>query len=192
MKHIQGTEAIVDNVTNLMHNGQSVSLVGGTALSRAHLLDRLCDRVWLNNGPKVLIKVDCSKLIESAPHQTLRVFIQELSPCVDQQSAAMVAALERANSQPTYLNFDGLIRQFDRQGKAIFLMLSEFSFLSQNPQLDLNFFNALRATASRYNLVFVTTSDRPLIELTFLNRTEDILTSPFFNIFAIVDLHEYR
>jgi hypothetical protein len=45
-------------------------------------------------------------------------------------------------------------------------------------------FNALRSAAGRFQLVFLTASVRPLIELTYSGRSRNILSSPFFNIFA--------
>ncbi|MFH1635829.1 MAG: serine/threonine-protein kinase, partial [Chloroflexota bacterium] len=50
--------------------------------------------------------------------------------------------------------------------------------------LDVNFFNALRSAAGRYQLAFLTGSAHPLIQLTYSGRSQEILSSPFFNIFA--------
>src|SRR5262249_15422181 len=89
---------------------------------------------------------------------------------------------------PTRLAFEAAIRKLNQRGLRVTLILDEFERLSTNPQLDLNFFNALRSIAGRYQFVFLTASARPLIELTYSGRSQEILSSPFFNISAPVFL----
>jgi len=64
--------------------------------------------------------------------------------------------------------------------------------LSGNPQLGVSFFNGLRSLAGRYELVFLTASVRPLIDLTYAGCAEEIASSPFFNIFASIRLGPSR
>jgi hypothetical protein len=76
----------------------------------------------------------------------------------------------------------------NRQGLRIVLILDDFENLSANPHIDVTFFNTLRSLAGRYQLAYITSSARPLIELTSANQASDFLSSPFFNIFAPIYL----
>jgi hypothetical protein len=77
------------------------------------------------------------------------------------------------------------VRRLNECGLRIVLALDDFEYLSNNGNLDLAFFNALRAAAGRFSLVFLTASVRPLLDLTFAVRSQNLLSSPFFNIFAL-------
>lgn len=178
---------LVARVSGLINKGQSVSVVGGTSVVRRELLTALVEAKGGVGQTAVFLHIPCAQLEQLSPHAVLAFLANKLAPFVAVDQRAMKAALNRLQTAPSYLHFDGLIRQFDRAGTAVYLLLDEFAHLSQNPQLDIHFFNALRATASRYPLVFVTTSAQPLIELTYLGRNDDILSSPFFNIFATVN-----
>ncbi|HNB50672.1 MAG TPA: serine/threonine-protein kinase, partial [Anaerolineales bacterium] len=76
------------------------------------------------------------------------------------------------------------VRRLNQRNLRVVLLLDEFERLSTNPNLDVNFFNALRAAAGRYQLIYLTASSTPLIQLTYAVRSQEILSSPFFNIFA--------
>jgi tRNA A-37 threonylcarbamoyl transferase component Bud32 len=93
-------------------------------------------------------------------------------------------ALTRAIETPSRLAWERAIRRLNQRGLRVIFILDEFERLSTNTHLDVNFFNALRSAAGRYQLAFITASAHPLIQLTYSGRSQEILSSPFFNIFA--------
>ncbi len=80
------------------------------------------------------------------------------------------------------------MRKLNRRDIRFVIILDEFERLSSNPKLNVNFFNALRSAAGRFQLVYLTASTKPLIHLTYVENQEEILSSPFFNIFAHLHL----
>lgn len=80
------------------------------------------------------------------------------------------------------------VRKLNQRDLRVVLSVDRFECLRGNPQLDISFYNVLRSIAGRYQLVFLTTSVRPLIEFTYSSHPGDIVSSPFFNIFAVCRL----
>jgi serine/threonine-protein kinase len=77
--------------------------------------------------------------------------------------------------------FDGI----GRQGRRVVLLLDEFDSVTGNLNFDLDFFNSLRSLAIHHNLALITASRRELVELC---HSREVAGSPFFNIFANIDL----
>ncbi len=70
----------------------------------------------------------------------------------------------------------------------VVLLLDEFENVTRNPQFDGDFFSGLRALAIHHNLALITSSRQDLVELT---HSEEIRSSPFFNIFATINLRSF-
>jgi hypothetical protein len=67
----------------------------------------------------------------------------------------------------------------------VVLLLDEFERVTENPNFNDGFFYRLRSLAIHYHLSLITSSRRKLIELC---HSPDIRSSPFFNIFANINL----
>ncbi|MEZ4516184.1 MAG: winged helix-turn-helix domain-containing protein [Chloroflexota bacterium] len=65
------------------------------------------------------------------------------------------------------------------------VLLDEFELLAANDHLTPYFFARLRGLTTKYGLAYLTASQRPLFAIT---AEEEILSSPFFNIFVTVPL----
>jgi hypothetical protein len=65
------------------------------------------------------------------------------------------------------------------------VLLDEFELLAANDQLTPYFFARLRGLTTKYGLAYVTASQKPLFAIT---ADEQILSSPFFNIFVTLSL----
>jgi hypothetical protein len=70
----------------------------------------------------------------------------------------------------------------------IVLLLDEFERVTQNASFDLDFFSGLRSIAIHHNLALITSSRRELVELTHSRAVQD---SPFFNIFANINVRPF-
>jgi hypothetical protein len=128
--------------------------------------------------------LDCEVLGEGGHDDIFGQIAGEISAALDDRKLEPEPALEAASSTPGRLPFERAIRRLNQRGLKVILLLDEFERLSSNASLDVNFFNSLRSAAGRYQLAYITASARPLIQLTYSGKSQEILSSPFFNIFA--------
>ncbi len=186
----------LNEIAAFLRGNQSVSLVGPRKIGKTSLLFHLMrPQVWPDlglgldkDGGFLFAYLDCEVLGQGQHEEILAFFAAELAAALETHGLEAEPALEQATTSPSRLSFENAIRKLNRRGLRVVLMLDEFERLSTNANLDINFFNALRSAAGRYQLAFVTASAMPLIQLTYSNRSKEILSSPFFNIFAQVFL----
>ncbi len=178
----------LNEIAAFLRGNQSVSIVGPRKIGKTSLLFHLMrPGVWPNLGLKddiLFVYIDCEVLGDGDHREILAQFAGEIAVALDERELPPEPSLERAMDRPSRLSFEGAIRKLNRRGLQVVLLLDEFERLSTNEQLDVNFFNALRSAAGRYQLAYITASARPLIQLTYSGRSQEILSSPFFNIFA--------
>lgn len=178
----------LNEIAAFLRGNQSVSIVGPRKIGKTSLLFHLMrPETWpaLGLGEDILFAyLDCEVLGEGSHEEILSQFAGEIATALDERGLPPEPALEKAMDKPTRLSFEGAIRKLNRRGLRIALILDEFERLSTNASLNVNFFNALRSAAGRYKLAFLTSSASPLIQLTYSGRSQEILSSPFFNIFA--------
>ena len=178
----------LQEVASFLRGNQSVSIVGPRKIGKTSLLFQLKrPETWAAFGlgdDNLFIYLDCEVLGEGAHADIFGQFVGEMAAALDERGLPPEPALDAAAAKPSRLSFEGAVRKLNQRGLRVVLILDEFERLSTNPSLDVNFFNALRSAAGRYQLVFLTASARPLIELTYSGKSQEILSSPFFNIFA--------
>ncbi|MCP4541766.1 MAG: protein kinase [Chloroflexi bacterium] len=178
----------LNEIAAFLRGNQSISIVGPRKIGKTSLLFHLMrPETWpdLGLGEDILFAyLDCEVLGEGEHAEILGQFAGEIETALDERDLPPEPALERAIDKPSRLSFEGAIRKLNRRGLRVVLVLDEFERLSTNASLNVNFFNALRSAAGRYKLAFLTGSARPLIQLTYSGKSQEILSSPFFNIFA--------
>jgi hypothetical protein len=109
--------------------------------------------------------------------------LEQLRPHVSWDDTLQVAQEDLPASETRELG--ALFDSISRQGKAVVLLLDEFESVVRNSNFSLGFFNSLRLLATNHNLALITSSHRELVELCY---SKEITGSPFFNIFANIDL----
>lgn len=178
----------LNEISAFVRGGQSVSIIGPNRIGKTSLLLRLMrPEAWPELGldeHNLFVYLDGETLGGGSPETIFDRLAAATATALAERGLAPEPAPKRTTAQPARLAFEAAVRQLNRRGWQVVIMLDDFERLSTNPQLDVNFFNALRSAAARLRLVYVTASTRPLIELTYANRPEEILSSPFFNIFA--------
>lgn len=178
----------LNEIAAFVRGNQSVSVIGLRKIGKTSLLFHLMrPEVWPEIGlgsDNLFVYLDCEILGESKHEEVFCQFAQEMIESLQAYGLPPEPALETVVAKPTRLAFESAVRKLNQRGLRVVLILDEFERLSLNTNLDVNFFNALRSAAGRYQLVFITASGRPLIELTYSERSREILSSPFFNIFA--------
>jgi tRNA A-37 threonylcarbamoyl transferase component Bud32 len=187
-----GRDQELREITNFLKGNQSVSLVGPRKIGKTSLLfhlmrPRVSEELGIAGGT-LICYLDCEVLGDESAAGVFGQFAAELRTEVESRGLPEEAALESACLSPSRLAFEGAVRALNRRGLQVIMILDEFERLSANPRLDVNFFNALRSIAGRFQLVFLTASSSPLIDLTYSGRSQEILSSPFFNIFAPIFL----
>jgi hypothetical protein len=97
---------------------------------------------------------------------------------------AWIDEMRRESSIDAFV-LDDVFGLVDDLNLHIVLLLDEFERVTQNASFDLDFFSGLRSMAIHHNLALITSSRRELVELTHSKEVQD---SPFFNIFANINL----
>jgi tRNA A-37 threonylcarbamoyl transferase component Bud32 len=187
-----GRDGELAEIANFLKGNQSVSIVGPRKIGKTSLLfqlmrPRVSEDLGIPAGT-LICYLDCEVLGVETAVEVFQQFAAEIRSEVESRGLPEVAALETACRSPSRLAFEGAVRALNRKGLQVVMILDEFERLSANPRLDVNFFNALRSIAGRFRLVFLTASASPLIDLTYSGRSQEILSSPFFNIFAPIFL----
>jgi hypothetical protein len=182
-----GRDHELRELADLVRAGQSVSVVGPPGIGKSWLLQALPLAGGLGDDA-LLVRVDCAGLAGCGAAEAFGRLAARTAGVLVERGLPAEPAVDAAVAQPARLPFEAAVRALNRRGLSLALILDSFERLSANPLLDVSFFNALRSAAGRLGLLFVTASARPLIELTFAGRAQEIRSSPFFNIFAPLSL----
>ncbi len=184
-----GRQAEVDQILGLFRNGQSVSLIGPRRIGKSSLLLHLCrpgirEKYDLHPPNALFVLLDCQELGGSPPEEVYESLFMALT------DAAAEAGLYLGSIQNpgTYRALDRIIHQVSKQDVPVIVLLDEFELLAANKHLTPYFFARLRGLTTKYGFAYLTASQRPLFAIT---AEEEILSSPFFNIFVTLSLGLY-
>ena len=189
-EEFHGREAELRQILGLLRNGQSVSLIGPRRIGKSSMLLHLArpqTRASHNLEPPqtLFLLLDCQEFGGSPPEEVYEALLTELLSCAE-RSAIDVGTSERFG---TYRSLDRVLNKIHRQGIDVVVLLDEFELLAANERLTPYFFARLRGLTTKYGLAYLTASQRPLFDIT---ADEEILSSPFFNIFVTLPLGLYR
>jgi AAA-like domain len=170
---------------------ESSSLVGDRRIGKTSLLNYLADptvRAKYGLPPEryVFVYVDLQMVDEAMGpvqlwHRLLKLMRQH---CKDKHIAELLEILERDERLDTFA-LDELFEQVDDKGQHVIFLLDEFERIAANGNFGPDFYYGLRSLVIRHRLALVTSSRQELIELYY---SEAIKSSPFFNIFANINL----
>ncbi len=181
-----GRHGEVEQILGLLRNGQSVSLIGPRRIGKSSILLHLCrptvrEQYGLQPPKALFVMLDCQELGGSPPEEVYEALLMGL---VDAASDAGLI-LEPAQLPGTYRALDRVLHQIGKQDVPVVVLLDEFELLAANEHLTPYFFARLRGLTTKYGLAYLTASQRPLFAIT---AEEEILSSPFFNIFVTLPL----
>ena len=179
-------EAEISQILGLLRNGQSVSLIGPRRIGKSSLLihlsrDQVRAQMQLNPPHALFVLIDCQEFGGSPPEEIYEALLDGLLDAA--QDAGI--NIEADQSPGTYRALDRALHQIHKQDTAVVVLLDEFELLAANEQLTPYFFARLRGLTTKYGLAYLTASQRPLFAIT---AEEEILSSPFFNIFVTLPL----
>ncbi|MDT8305754.1 MAG: winged helix-turn-helix domain-containing protein [Anaerolineae bacterium] len=188
-EEFHGRQAEIDQVLGLLRNGQSVSLIGPRRIGKSSLLLHLArpqtrEGRGLDFPSTLFLLIDCQEFGGSPPEEVYEALLAELLERA-RQAGCKIGEVERFG---TYRSLDRVLSEISQMNANVVVLLDEFELLAANPQLTPYFFARLRGLTTKYGLAYLTASQRPLFDLT---ADEEILSSPFFNIFVTLPLGLY-
>lgn len=183
----------VEQVFNRLRNseGESSSIVGGRRIGKSSLLNYLAHpdvqrRYGMDPERAIFVYVDLQMVDDQTTPARLwqRLLTQMARHCRDDELAARLRDITAAGTFDNFTLAD-LFDLVDSRGRQVVFLLDEFENVTSNPNFDPGFFYGLRSLAIQHNLSLVTSSRYELIELT---HSQAIRSSPFFNIFANINV----
>lgn len=176
----------VTQARTLLAQGQSVSIVGPRRIGKSSLLLHLSGETSGPTADLSWVYFNCEGWSTATPETLYALLLEAMA-------GSGATRPDVAPSWPVqigYRDFRQAVMQVAlAQGTVVFL-LDEFESLSANAQLGAAFFSSLRALATTGQVVFVTATTQSLGWLTFAEPSA--LSSPFFNIFAQINLFPFR
>ncbi|MFW5940492.1 MAG: winged helix-turn-helix domain-containing protein [Chloroflexota bacterium] len=188
-EEFHGRQAEISQILGLLRNGQSVSLIGPRRIGKSSLLLHLA-RAQTRNAfqlapPQALfVLIDCQEFGGSPPEEVYEALLTELM----ERAAEAGIDCGEVTRFGTYRSLDRMLNRIHRTGASVVVLLDEFELLAANERLTPYFFARLRGLTTKYGLAYLTASQRPLFDIT---ADEEILSSPFFNIFVTLPLGLY-
>lgn len=181
-----GRKAEIKQILGLLRNGQSVSLIGPRRIGKSSLLIHLLrpevrEAYQWGAGQALFVHLDCQEFGESTADEVYEALYDALVDAAEMAGTAVPVA----DATGSYRAIDRLLHHMSRQGTAVVVLLDEFELLAANSHLTPYFFARLRGLTTKYGLAYLTASQRPLFNIT---AEEEILSSPFFNIFVTLPL----
>jgi len=170
---------------------ESSSVVGDRRIGKTSLLNYLADpgiraAHGLESERYNFFYVDLQMVDEAMGPEQLwrRLLVLMRRQCTAEGIEDALAALEQSTRLTTF-DLDELFQQVDDKGLHIVFLLDEFERVTENENFGPDFYYGLRSLMIRHKVALVTSSRLELIELC---HSEAVKSSPFFNIFANINL----
>lgn len=188
-----GREHEIELVFSRLRNAEfeSSSLVGERRIGKTSVLYYLADRdvrrrYDLNPGTHMFVYVDLQMIDQAVTPVRLwqRLLRQMGRVCQDPVVHQAIDEIQQQDAIDTFALAD-LFDIVDEKNQFVVFLLDEFEKVTENTNFGTDFFYGLRSLAIQHHLALVTSSRRELIELC---HSEAIRSSPFFNIFANVNV----
>ena len=188
-----GRQREVEQVFSRLRNreAESSSIVGERRVGKTSLLHYLAHpevrrKFGVDSPHYVFIYTDLQMVDATmTPDRLIRRLMRQLAlqaPDEDMRRAA--EELRQAETIDNFAMAD-LFDVVDMKNLHVVLLLDEFEKVTTNANFGPDFFYGLRSLAIQHNLTLITSSRSELIELT---HSEVIKSSPFFNIFANINV----
>jgi hypothetical protein len=187
----------VEQIFGRLRNAEfeSSSLVGDRRIGKTSLLNHLADPGvrsvhGLTPARYSFVYADLQMVDESmGPEQLWRRLLRLLSQAMPGDDAVRAALddLLRAGRLDTF-DLDEFFQRLDDNGRYVVFLLDEFDRVTANERFGPDFYFGFRSLAIHHNVALVTASRLELVELC---HSEAIRSSPFFNIFANINLRMF-
>jgi serine/threonine-protein kinase len=180
---------ICDRLRN--HEFESSSLAGDRRIGKTSLLNYLADpdtRAAQGLGPPayIFVYVDLQAVDTTLrPEQLWRRLLALMKRhSGDPKIGELITSMDPSEPLDAFV-LDDLFQQVDDMGKNVVFLLDEFEHITANQNFGADFYYVLRSLVIHHRMALVTASRLKLVELTHSNA---IKSSPFFNIFATINM----
>jgi AAA+ ATPase superfamily predicted ATPase len=170
---------------------ESSSLVGERRIGKTSLLKYLMDPEvrrfqGLDPDKYIFVYIDLEMLdTVTTPTRLWKQLLRQMARlCDDAEVKRILEEIRQADTIDNFLLAD-LFDSLDDKDLYVVFLLDEFENVTENQNFDPAFFYGLRSLAIHHHLSLITSSRRELIELC---HSEAIRSSPFFNIFANINV----
>jgi hypothetical protein len=191
-----GRQREVEQVFSRLLNAEaeSSSLVGERRIGKSSLLKYLMHpntHKLFGIDPNIFIFIYADlQIVDNNTTPTRlwqRLLRESAAQCPNEE---MKTFLNEARKEEVIDNFTlaDLFDNVDMLNIHLVFLLDEFEKVTSNPNFGPDFFYGLRSLAIQHNLSLITSSRSELIDLT---HSEVIRSSPFFNIFANINLRTF-
>lgn len=172
-------------ILSCLSNKQCVSVVGPRRIGKSSLMWHLADPSVRSahglSGDFAFVYIDCQGLAGYTESSIYRFLIKEVTEAFEQEQS--VVAPQAAMDFDT---FKRLIDEITNKRRVVVFLFDEFEVMAARCSLGQDFFNRLRSLGQRGNVVYVTGSNKTLLDLSYGDLS--VLGSPFFTIFSLEQL----
>jgi len=188
-----GREREIEQVYSRLCNAEfeSSSLVGERRVGKTSLLNYLAHpdvrrKHGLDPAKYIFVYVDLQMVDKATtPARLWQHLLRQMTRhCQDAQVKQIVEELRQEETMDNFALAD-VFDRVDEIDQYVVLLLDEFENVTENSNFGPDFFYGLRSLAIHHHLSLITSSRRELIELC---HSEAIRSSPFFNIFANINV----
>jgi hypothetical protein len=188
-----GRDREVEQIFGRLRNEEfeSSSLVGDRRIGKTSLLNYLTDpsvrgAYRLGPGEFIFVYVDLEMVDEAMGPEQLwrRLLVLMRRNCTDRRVTEALESLEQTARLDTFA-LDELFQQVDDSGQHVVFLVDEFEHVTANTNFGPDFYYGLRSLILHHQVALVTSSRLELVELC---HSDTIKASPFFNIFANINL----
>jgi AAA+ ATPase superfamily predicted ATPase len=182
---------IVNRLLSSAH--ESTSIVGERRMGKTSLLKYLANPkvapdLGIPPDQYCFIYVDFQGLTKITPEQFWNRVLEKMSKSICKPELAQEIENVRKQSSLDLFDLEDLLEKIIQSGLNIVLMMDEFEAITQNEAFGPEFFGGLRTLAIHSGLTLITATQNELVDLCY---SDDLKSSPFFNIFASVILRPF-
>jgi hypothetical protein len=192
-RHFFGRMYEVDQIFSRLRNAEfeSSSVVGERRVGKTSLLKYImhpgvCRAQGMDPSKYLFIYLDLEMLEQSTtPTQVWHRLLHRMAQvCCDHEIKQLLEELRQAPSLDNFVLGD-VFDRVDEDDQYVVFLLDEFENVTENPNFEPAFFFGLRSLAIHHNMALITSSRRELIDLC---HSQAVRSSPFFNIFANLNI----
>jgi len=181
-EHFFGRVKETREVLELLRRDQLVSVVGPRRIGKSSLLHHISrptvfEAHRLSKARHRFVYIDCCNLADSDASEIRFRILQRAEQEIPEISFSLSRQAVSAE------HFRRFFEKVERVGLRGTIMLDHFDSLVENPQLDHDFLEGLRAMNAMHQTIYVVASTEPLDKLENIWISQQNQPSPFFNIF---------
>ena len=180
-----GRKRELERLFSFLAARQSVSVIGSWRIGKSSVLGcmrlpAIQQRFEDDISSCILVLIDLKEYL----HRTRDNFFTSVCEQIILQGGKRLALAPSSTTRSGPDAFQHLLNQVDAAGYHLVLLMDAFDNVVRNAEFDADFLAFMRSQADWHKVSYVTASVAPLARICH----EDIVSSPFFNIFATCHL----